>query len=419
MNRAVLLAASMLTLATAPACAQAQNPEQSVPREEAGAGGKSVEAGAPSAPELKPAFAGQTRAPAVKSAAQPLVTEVARGFDMPWALAFLPDGRMLVTEKAAGTIRIVTAKGAKSAPLAGLPAVDARDQGGMLDVEVGPDFARSPMVYFSYAEPRDGGNGLAVARGRLMDGAAPKLTDVQVIFRAQPTLDSTKHFGGRLSFAPDGMLFVTLGERSDLPGRVQAQKPDSHFGKTVRIMPDGTVPKDNPGAKLPSGRPEIWSWGHRNALAQAFDAQGQLWQVEMGPRGGDELNLVQAGKDYGWPTIGYGKEYSGAPIHSTSQAAGMEQPRYYWDPVISPSGMVVVRGSMFPAWRGNVLVGALSGKSLVRLVLDGARVTGEERLLTERGERIREVAEAPDGALWLLTDDGDGKLLRVTPGGRM
>ncbi len=414
MKRSILLAASALCLGAAPACGQAQNPEQSVPREEPGAAGKPVEAGIRSAPELKPAFAGQTRAPAVKSAAQVQVAEVASGFNMPWALAFVPDGRMLVTEKAAGTIRIVTPRGDKSAPWSGLPDVDVRGQGGMMDVELGPDFERSRMVCFSYAEPRAGGNGLAVARGRLQDGAAPRLTDMQVIFRAQPTLDSTMHFGGRLSFAPDGMLFVTLGERSDLPGRVQAQKPDSHFGKTVRIRADGTVPPDNPGARLPGGRPEIWSWGHRNALAQGFDAQGRLWQVEMGPRGGDELNLVQAGKDYGWPTIGFGKEYSGAPIHSTSQADEMEQPRYYWDPVISPSGMVVYRGAMFPAWKGNVLVGALSGKALVRLVLDGDRVTGEERLLTERGQRIREVAQAPDGAIWLLTDDANGKLLRLS-----
>lgn len=414
MTDARLILASVLMFGPTAACGQAaQNPEQSVPREEAGAAGKPVETGAQSAPGLRPAFDGQTRAPAVKGP-QPVVTEVASGLNKPWALAFLPDGRMLVTEKAAGTIRILTPAGAKSAPLAGTPPVDARDQGGMLDVEVGPDFAKDRLVYWSYAEPRDGGNGLAVARGRLNDGTAPRLDGVQVIFRAQPTLDSTKHFGGRLSFAPDGHLFVTLGERSDLPGRVQAQKLDSDFGKTVRLMADGTPAKGNPYADR--GQPELWSIGHRNALAQGFDAEGRLWQVEMGPRGGDELNLVQRAKDYGWPTIGFGREYSGAPIHRTAQAAGMEQPVYYWDPVISPSGMVVYQGAMFPQWRGNILVGALSGKALVRLVLDGERVAGEERLLTDRGQRIREVAEGPDGALWLLTDEADGKLLRVTAG---
>ncbi len=419
MKTASALSVFALFAATA-ACAQApQNAaqgEQTVPRREAAATGVPVETGPPSVPEFKPAFPGQTRAPAIKSAAAPVVTEVASGFNKPWAIAFLPDGRMLVTEKAAGTIRLVTAVGAKSPPLAGAPKVDARGQGGMMDVEVAPDFATSARIFFSYAEPRDGGNGLAVASARLVDGAAPRLDDVRVVFRMMPTLDSTMHYGGRLQFAPDGNLFVMLGERSILPGRAQAQKLDSHFGKVVRIAPDGSVPRDNPHVGHAGVLPEIWSSGHRNILSAALDAQGRLWEIEMGPQGGDELNLVQRGKDYGWPTIGYGEEYSGKPIHQSTTAAGMEQPVYYWDPVISPSGMVIYQGMMFPDWRGNVLVGALSGKSLVRLTLADGRVTGEERLLTSRGERIREVAEAPDGAIWLLTDDADGKLLRLTAG---
>jgi glucose/arabinose dehydrogenase len=326
----------------------------------------------------------------------------------------MPDGRMLVTEKP-GRLRIVTAQGAKSEPVAGLPAVDDRKQGGLLDVEISPTFARDRMIYWSYSEKRPGGDGLNVARARLVDGPKPRVENVQIIFRMQPTLESNMHSGGRLVWAPDGTLFVTLGERSILPGRVQAQKLNSHFGKIVRINADGSVPRDNPHVGHAGAKPEIWSAGHRNVLSAALDSQGRLWEVEMGPRGGDELNLVAKGKDYGWPTIGYGEEYSGDAIHKTTQGAGLEQPVYYWDPVISPSGMAIYSGSLFPEWRGNVFIGGLSSKALVRLVMNGDRVVGEERLLTDRGDRIREVVQGPDGALYLLTDKAGGKLLKLTP----
>jgi len=270
------------------------------------------------------------------------------------------------------------------------------------------------MIYWSYYEPREGGNGLAVARARL-DTTALKVDGVQVIFRMQPTLESTMHAGGRLVFAPDGNLFVTLGERSILEGRRQAQDLASDLGKIVRIRPDGTIPPDNPYVNRRGARPEIWSSGHRNILAAALDAKNRLWIVEMGPRGGDELNLIERGKDYGWPTIGYGEEYSGQPIHKTTQAKGLEQPIYYWDPVISPSGLTIYSGSLIPEWRGNFLIGGLSSQALVRLVVEGDRVVGEERLLTDRGDRIREVVQGPDDALYLLTDDANGKLLRLTP----
>lgn len=389
--------------------------EQSRPREEATARpGAPVETGPKSVPEFQPAFPGQTRAPAVKTRTAFQVTEVAGGFNKPWAIAFLPDGRMLVTEKP-GRLRIVTAGGQKSEPVSGLPPVDARGQGGLLDVELAPDHRRSRQIYWTYYEPRQGGNGLAVARGTLVDGRQPRVDNVQVVFRMMPTLDSTLHAGGRMVWARDGKLFVTLGDRSILPGRVQAQRLDSHFGKIVRINPDGSVPRDNPFVGRRGARPEIWSSGHRNILSAALDGHGRLWEIEMGPRGGDELNRPQAGKDYGWPTIGYGEEYSGAPIHRTTQAPGMEQPVYYWDPVISPSGMTIYSGKLFPEWRGNVFVGGLSSKALVRLVMNGDRVVGEERLLTERGARIREVVEGPDGALYLLTDDKNGSLLRIAP----
>jgi glucose/arabinose dehydrogenase len=393
----------------APGAAQGSQP--SVPRNVPGA---PVEAGEPNVPEFRPAFAGQNRAPAVQTRTPLQVTEIATGLDAPWSLAFLPDGRMLVTEKP-GTMRIVTMRGEKSAPIAGIPAVDARRQGGLLDVELGPNFARDRMIYWTYSEPRQGGNGLNVARARLVDGAAPRVENVQVIFRMLPTLESTLHSGGRLVWARDGTLFVTTGERSIIPGRVQAQDLGSHFGKVVRINADGSVPRDNPYARRPGARPEIWSSGHRNVLGAALDSQGRLWTNEMGPRGGDELNLTQKGKDYGWPTIGYGEEYSGARIHQTTQQAGLEQPNYYWDPVISPSGMVIYSGRLFPEWRGNVFIGGLSSQALVRLVMNGDRVVGEERLLTDRKERIRDVVQGPDGALYLLTDRANGKLLRLTP----
>lgn len=372
-----------------------------------------VPQGPPNVPAFKPAFAGQTRAEAVTSKTQLTVTEVATGLNKPWGLAFLPDGRMLVSEKAAGVLRIIGSDGSKSAPVSGTPKVDARDQGGMMGVAVPGD----GWVYWTYAEPRDGGNGLAVARGKLGGSRdAPAMIDIAVIFRMQPTLDSTKHSGGRLIFPADGTLMVTLGERSILAGRVQAQDLGSDFGKIVRINRDGSLPKGNPYAGKAGARPEIWSIGHRNILSAALDGQGRLWEVEMGPKGGDELNLVKAGTDYGWPTISYGEEYSGQPIgKGITQAPGMAQPVYYWDPVISPSGMTIYNGKLFPEWRGNVFIGGLSSKALVRLVLQNDRVVGEERLLTGRGERIRDVVEGPDGALWLLTDDANGKLLKVTP----
>jgi glucose/arabinose dehydrogenase len=374
-----------------------------------------VPTGPPNVPEFKPAFPGQTRAEAVTTKTPLQVTEIASGFNLPWAIAFLPDGRFLVTEKPTGRLYIVTAEGTKSPPVAGLPKVDGRDQGGLLDIELAPDYATSRMIYWSYYEPREGGNGLAVARGKLDDGSSPEVNDVQVVFRMQPTLESTMHAGGRLVFAPDNTLFVTLGERSILQGRRQARDLNSHFGKVVRIRPDGSVPPDNPFVDRAGAKPEIWTSGHRNILAADLDDRSRLWVVEMGPRGGDELNLIERGKDYGWPTIGYGEEYSGKPIHKTTQAPGMEQPVYYWDPVIAPSGLTIYSGALFPEWRGNFLIGGLVSRALIRLVLRDDKVVGEERLLTDREHRIREVVQGPDGAIYLLTDDENGRLLRLTP----
>ncbi|HEY8942726.1 MAG TPA: PQQ-dependent sugar dehydrogenase [Polyangiaceae bacterium] len=398
---------------TEPTVVPAEGQGQATEPRVGGEPGTPVETAPPNVPEFKPAFEGQTRAPAVRTETAIAVTEVAKGFDKPWAIAFLPDRRMLVTDKHEGKLYVVSLDGKKSEPARGVPPVDGRDQGGLLDIELDPQYAKNQLVYLSYYEPRKDGNGLAVARARFVDANPPRLEQLKVIFQMQPTLDSTKHAGGRLVFAPDGMLFVALGERSVKEGRVQARELGSHFGKIVRIHPDGTVPKDNPFVDRKGARPEIWSLGHRNVLGAALDEHNRLWIAEMGPQGGDELNLVERGKDYGWPTIGYGEEYSGGSIHEKTQGPGLEQPVYYWDPVISPGALTIYSGQLFPEWKGNFLIAGLSSEALIRLVLKNDRVVGEERLLTDRGDRIREVVQGPEGAVYLLTDGGE--LLKLAP----
>jgi len=372
----------------------------------------SVETRPANAPSQTPAFPGQTRAPLVSANVAFDVVTVAEGLEKPWGLAFLPGGEMLVTEKP-GRLRIVGKDGKLSAPVAGLPEVYPAKQGGLLDVGVGPD----GLIYWSYAEKREGGDGTAVARGKLVPGAAPRVENVQVIWRMTPTIESGMHYGSRLAFAPDGKLFITTGERSILPGRVQAQRLDGTFGKVVRINPDGSIPTDNPFVGKAGARPEIWSYGHRNVQSAAINpATGKLWTVEHGAKGGDELNIPQAGKDYGWPTITYGVEYAGGPIGAGITARdGMEQPVYYWDPVIAPSGMAFYDASLFPAWKGSLFVGGLVDKKLVRLSLVGDRVVGEEWLLQDQNERIRDVRVGPDGAVYVLTDNARGRVLKLVP----
>ncbi len=294
-------------------------------------------------------------------------------------------------------------------------AEDARGQGGLLDVALGPRFASDRTIFWSYSEPREGGNGTSVARG-VLAADRRSVEQVRVILRALPTHDGGHHFGSRLVFDRDGLLYVTLGDRSDRQIRPQAQQLSSHMGKVLRIRADGSVPPDNPFTGQAGARPEIWSLGHRNVQAAAFDAQGRLWLGEMGPQGGDELNHVEKGKNYGWPAISYGQEYSGQPIGPGATAqAGLEQPVYYWDPVIAPSGAEWYSGDAFPAWRGHLFMGGLRARALVRLVVEGNRVVAEERLLTDRGQRIRDVRQGPDGALYLVTDERNGELLKIAP----
>lgn len=344
------------------------------------------------------------------SAGELAVETVASGLENPWGLAFLPDGRMLVTERP-GRLRIVETDGKLSRPITGVPSVMARGQGGLLDVTLDPAFARNRFVYFSFAEPRSGGNGTSVGRGKLNEQGTA-LTGVEVIFRQMPTISSNMHFGSRLVFDRTGALFVTVGDRYS--ERDQAQNPANHLGKVIRIRPEGGAPADNP--KKQGWAPEIWSIGHRNVQGAALHPEsGQLWTAEHGARGGDEVNTLKAGLNYGWPVITFGIDYSGAKIGEGTAKPGMEQPLFYWDPSIAPSGAAFYTGPIWPAWKNSLFVGALAGQMLVRLSTEGEKVTGEERLLTTIGERIRDVRQGPDGFLYLLSDDANGKILRVRP----
>ncbi len=383
MSRSVLMA--VLTLVPLVACA-------------------AVEQGQPNT-DFTPAFAEQTRAPALPGTAVQVAT-FAQGLENPWAIAALPDGAFLVTERP-GRLRMVSAGGTVSPPLTNVPEVAAWGQGGLLDVAVPPDFATTREVWLTYAKPVAGGTVTAVARGVLRaDGTG--LDGVEDVFLQSPVADSDGHYGSRIVF-DGGHVFVTLGERQGYAER--AQDVAATFGKVIRLNRDGTVPGDNPlgGA--------VWTMGHRNPQGAALDAAGALWTIEHGPRGGDELNLATAGANFGWPVVSYGEAYSGRPIgEGIPRAEGFVEPVYYWDPVIAPGGMVFYRGTAFDGWQGDLLVASLNPGGLVRLTMAGSRVTGEERLLTDVG-RVRDVEELPDGSLLVLIDDADGAILRVTPAG--
>ena len=362
---------------------------------------------------LRTAAAAQVFPP---SAGNLVVETLAGGLAHPWSLAFLPDGRMLVSERP-GRLRIVTRGGQLSAPVAGVPEVYVQNQAGMMDVMLGRDFNENRTVFFCYAERADGGGGrVAVARGRLQEnGRTPRLVAVTVIFRQHGPASRGYNTACRMAQAPDGNLFVTLGDH--FMAAEMAQTLDNHIGKIVRIRPDGSVPPDNPFIGKPGALPEIWAYGLRNAEGLAFNpADGKLWEQEHGPQGGDEINIIEKGKNYGWPKVSYGVNYDDTPVGDGKRTMpGVEPPVWHWTPSIAPSGMAFYSGDLFPGWKGSLINGALKFELLSRLELKGDKVVKEERLLQALGERIRDVRQGPDGALYLLTDNAAGRILRVAP----
>jgi aldose sugar dehydrogenase len=355
------------------------------------------------------ALAEAPRSPTPAHEADPFkLTTIAQGLANPWGFAFLPDGRYLVTERP-GRMRIVAKDGTLSEPLGGVPEVYARGQGGLLDITLSPKFAEDKLVYFSFSEPGEGGAGTAVARGKL---GASALENVEVIWRQTPKVNSPNHWGSRIVFRPDGTLFVTLGDRFNQ--RPLVQTDTTTIGKVIRINADGSIPKDNPFASKAGAKGEIWSIGHRSSQAAVLHPQtNELWTVEHGARGGDELNRPEAGKNYGWPVITYGIDYSGVKIGEGTEKAGMEQPVYYWDPVIAPSGAVFYTGDAFPDWKGDLFVGSMQPGGLVRLKLENGKVTKETRYIGNPKQRVRDVQQGPDGLLYVITDSPQGQLIRL------
>ncbi len=360
---------------------------------------------------------GPAKAAATAAEAGVRVETIAKGLDHPWSLAFLPDGQMLVTERS-GRLRYISRGGSVSPPLRGVPAVVAEGQGGLFDIVLSPDFAKDRTVYFTFAEADTKNpklNGTAIARAKLGESS---ISQVTVIYRQAPKHKSSAHFGGRLVFSKDktgrDVLFATLGERFSL--KEKAQDLSVSLGKVIRIYPDGTIPSDNPFVGVKNALPEIWSYGHRNPQAAALHpATGALWTVEHGARGGDEINLTEAGKNYGWPVITWGRDYSGAKIGIGTTKAGMEQPLYYWNPSIAPSGMAFVTSDIYPGWKGNLLVGALAHERVARLILDGTKILRDDQMLGDLGERIRDVRQGPDGYIYLTTDRDEGRVLKLVP----
>jgi len=364
----------------------------------------------PNATGQTPAFEDQTRAPQPSTATAFAVQEIAGGLQRPWGIAILPDGSMLITLRP-GPVVWVDTDGTVSAPLDGVPEASAAGQGGMLDVALSPDFAVNRHVFLSYAEARDGGRGTTIARGTLGAGN-DRLDDVTILYRQAPAWSGGRHFGSRVVFSPDGTLFATFGDRGD--AFTDAQDPTNAIGAVIRINADGSIPADNPFASGGAGAPEIWSWGHRNIQSATIGADGALWTVEHGPAGGDELNRPAPGVNHGWPIISYGEDYNGQPVgDGITEQGELAQPVYYWDPVIAPCGMATYEGDLFEGFQGDLLVGGLRANAVVRLSLWGGRVYTEEWLNV--GSRVRDVAVDANGAIIVITDSEDGRLLRLVP----
>lgn len=372
--------------------------------------GVAVETLVPNA-EYKPAFAGQTRIKGVKTKTPFASKVLTESLKKPWGIAPLPDGRFLITQKS-GTLRLAEASGAISEDITGLPEVNDSGQGGLLDITIDPNFTRNRMVYWTFSEKSTRGNLTAVAKGRLANDERA-IENAIVIYRATPAYEGVLHYGSRILFDNTGNLVFSTGERSDIETRPQAQSLTSALGKIIRITVDGAPAIGNPFSSNPKARPELYSYGHRNVQGLALHPQtGELWENEFGPRGGDEVNRIVAGKNYGWPIITYGIEYEGKTIGGgKTQMEGMEQPVYYWDPVVSPSGMTFYSGGTIPEWENNLFIGGLSSQHIVRLVIENNKVTGEERLLANEGQRFRDVSQGKDGALYAITDSG--RLYRI------
>jgi len=358
----------------------------------------------------KPAFKGQTRIAPIKTSTPYNVEVLTKDLGKPWGIINLPDGKFLITEKT-GFMNVVSTDGKQISKIEGFPKVDSKGQGGMLDVALDPDFKTNNIIYFSYSEPYEGGNHTAVAKGKLSPDLK-NISEVKVIFRATPTYDGDKHYGSRLVFDKDGNLFVSTGERSDKETRVYAQKTDNYLGKILKITKVGKPAPGNPFIGKTGYKPEIYAFGIRNPQGLAMDEKGQLWDIEMGPRGGDEINLIQPGKNYGWGDVTYGIEYSGDKINNgTTQKEGTEQPVYYWDPVVSPSGVTFYTGNI-DEWKNNLFIACLSGQHINRIVMKDNKVVGEERLLLDQKERFRDVLNGSDGNLYGITDSG--KLYKIS-----
>lgn len=385
------------------ACNKKQPPVQSTPE------GVPVETKAPNT-KYKPAFTGQTRIKGVKTKTPYDARIINTTLKKPWGIAPLPDGRLLITQKS-GTMRIATASGSLSSEITGIPKVNDNGQGGLLGITIDPNFTKNRMVYWTFSDKTDKGNLTAVAKGRLADNEKT-IENAVIIYRATPAYKGDLHYGSRILFDQSGNLFFSTGERSDLETRPQAQSLNSSLGKIIHITVNG-APAGNAFAKIPNARPELYSYGHRNVQGLALHpVTGDLWESEFGPRGGDEINRIVAGKNYGWPTITYGIEYDGKTIGGgKTQMAGLEQPIYYWDPVASPSGMTFYKGKSIPEWENNLFIGGLSSQHIIRLVIQDNKVTGEERLLADQAQRFRDVAQGKDGALYAITDAG--RLYRI------